>query len=187
MNFKGLPSYEEITSFYDSVYDSERVKLAAVFLYHKHRSSRFKYALSTHSSLIGAYSFLLNHRKFEVYDDFFGKGFPFIFGRHISHSSSAGIPSGYGKFGATYSNHGIIITGLSIVNPEKYTTFLPYCDHFLHGEVSKDSFLYNTCYGRKYLIHNSRGRGFVPGYSYFESSTYDELVKRLSVITIMDM
>lgn len=177
MKFKDLPNESEVIRLYkDKFVDSYSMpSINTVYLFHEHIGPDYKYKFTVHSNIYVAYAYLLENKDVEVVCDFFSDNFPFLYGYHIGQvdcDMGNGVNTPF-----LYSNSKILIDSLRIFNSIPYH-FLEYgCDiNYCNHEDNTSVY--------KFIDEQNKFLSVFGGYG-FVTDTYDELIKRLSILEIM--
>lgn len=174
MQFKDLPSYEEVQSSYiniftyvenDVMYPIHPIHIYHV--YHVYHNEQVKY--TTHRNLYDAYNFLKRNSKLEVLDNVFGNNFPFLHGEICICQKTAMV----------------VITRTKVLDDAKHLILKHNFDYDECGnndpQTMKDACSYISSM-KKQGLHV-----FCDGNTYFAAPSYDKLVERIEVMKLMDI
>lgn len=187
MKFKDLPSRKETVSFFKKVYGVNHTTWASggVFLVHKKpRSVRTRCLFSKHQDVYAARRYMESNPEVEFLDDFFGNNFPFLQGSIHDYRSTSKIKF-FKEFGKLHrSQVGITIGPLQVLREVNYGSLNNICDlrmsySGLNGDAAAYDNALNSIYKKNRYVCEY-------GNMLFSFPTYDELVKIIDIIKIME-
>lgn len=161
MRFKDLPPLEKIVELRDSFYSHYAFNTSgcSIFL---HYNEEPKFSCS--STIDYSCNYLHMNPDFEVRDDFFGNNFPFLRGKQYR------VPN-------KPETNFLVIYDLQILRRTSRDVLKKSCDVNIYEGKNVNDFLTSAIENDDYISMHSD--------FYFATKTYDELVQRIEVASVM--